>query len=422
MNGPDDDAGEPGWSAPGSSPTPTGAPGWSAPGSSVTPTGAPGYGPPPSPPSATRGAPTAGPSPVGAPGSPPRGYAPGGYAPSGYPPAGYPPAGPSAYPATHWATALTAHRPGIIPLRPLTFGEILEGSFAAMRRNPRTFFGLAFLVSLAVVLVVGAVAALAYLVATSTGTSDTSDAVVAIGAIGGLTVLYLLTAITGVALTGILSYPVGEGVLGRKPSIGETWRRTRRMVPRLAGLCLILFIPVVLVIGGLVVLAVLAFESGSNALGALGVFTVLAACVVLVCIAIRLALATPALVLEDIGVVASLKRSWGLTAGRFWRTLGVLLVASILVGVVQQVLAFAFQIVGAILGFALVAMLGDNLEGTLFAVLTFGVSIVGGLLAGLLTQPFLAAVGALLYTDARIRKEGFDLALVRAVTAAPVAR
>jgi hypothetical protein len=302
----------------------------------------------------------------------------------------------------------------------LGFGEILEGSFAAMRRNPRTFFGLAFLVSLAVVLVVGALAALAYLVASTSGSSSTSDAVLAVGAIGGVTVVYLLTAVTGVALTGMLSYPVGEAVLGRKPSTGETWQRTRRMLPRLAGLCLILFIPVVVVLGGLVALVIVAFESGSDALGAVGVAGIVGVCVVLGFVAIRLALSTPALVLEDLGVFASLTRSWRLTAGRFWRTLGVLLVASLLIGVVQQVLGFAFQLAGLILGFLVVATIGDNDSGALLGIVTLGVTIVGGLLAGLLTQPFLAAVGALLYTDARIRKEGFDLALVRAATTSPV--
>jgi membrane-anchored glycerophosphoryl diester phosphodiesterase (GDPDase) len=192
------------------------------------------------------------------------------------------------------------------------------------------------------------------------------------------------------------------------------------MLPRLAGLCLILFIPVVAVLGGLVALVVVAFESGSDALGAVGVMAIVGVCVVLGFVAIRLAVSTPALVLENLGVFAALARSWRLTAGRFWRTLGVLLVASLLIGVVQQVLGFAFQLVGVLFGFLVVATMGDDTSGALFGIVTFGVTIVGGLLAGLITQPFLAAVGALLYTDARIRKEGFDLALVRAVTTAPV--
>lgn len=45
------------------------------------------------------------------------------------------------------------------------------------------------------------------------------------------------------------------------------------------------------------------------------------------------------------------------------------------------------------------------------------VSVLGGLGSGIVTQPFLAAVTALLYTDSRIRREGFDLALARAAAA-----
>jgi membrane-anchored glycerophosphoryl diester phosphodiesterase (GDPDase) len=135
----------------------------------------------------------------------------------------------------------------------------------------------------------------------------------------------------------------------------------------------------------------------------------------LVVLAIRFAMATPALVLEDLGVVASLRRSWALTRGRFWRTFGVLLVAGILVGIVQQVVGFGVQVVGSLLGFAVGSTLGDGGE-VVAIVVTAAFVVVGSLLASMVCQPFLAAVTALLYTDARIRKEGFDLALVHAVT------
>lgn len=324
-------------------------------------------------------------------------------------------------PVPHWSTALTAHKPGIIALRPLGFGDILEGAFAAMRRNPKTFFGLALLTSLAILLFVAAIVALGYLVVTQVGSSDAADVLLAVGALGGFTLLYVASAVTAVALTGMLSYPVGEAVLGRKPSIGETWRRTRGMILRLVGLCLILFIPVVIVFAGLITLIIVAFDQGSNFAGAVGIFAVLAASVAMVYVGIRLALATPALVLEELGVVQSLRRSWGLTAGRFWRTLGVLFVASFIVGVVQQVLAFGFQIVGVALGVAFTSTVSGQGGEIAFAVIVFGVTIIGSLLASLLAQPFLAAVSALLYTDARIRKEGFDLALIRAATGSRVA-
>jgi hypothetical protein len=323
-------------------------------------------------------------------------------------------AGHAAYPPA-WGTALTAHKPGIVPLRPLGFGDILEGAFAALRRNPKAFLGLALLTSLVVLLIFGALAALAYIVATQLGDSTSTGAVV-VGLVGGFTLVYAVTAITSVALTGILAYPVGEGVLGRRPSAGETWRRTRRMVPRLAGLCLVLFVPTVLVIGGLVALAAWAFSSGSDGLGGLAVFGVVATVLALAVVAVRLAMSTPALVLEDLGVVASLRRSWALTRGRFWRTLGMLVVAGLLVGLVQQVVGFGVQVVGTVLGLAIGSTLaGENGEAVTMVV-TVAFVVVGSLVASMVCQPFLAAVTALLYTDARIRKEGFDLALVRAVT------
>ena len=305
-------------------------------------------------------------------------------------------------------------------MRPLGFGDILEGSFAAMRRNPRTFFGLALLTSLAVLLLVALVGALAYLAATQLGSSGSNDVLLAIGAIGGFTLLTVASAVTSVALTGMLSYPVGEAVLGRKPSIGETWRRTRGMLLRLTGLTLILFIPVLVVLGGLVALVIVAFDAGSNLAGGAGIFAIVLALVAMAYVGVRLALSTPSLVLEELGVLGSLRRSWGLTRGRFWRTFGVLLVSSVIVGVVQQVIAFGFQILGALLGLAFSSTVDGQASEIGLAIVVFGVTVVGSLLASLLAQPFLAGVAALLYTDARIRKEGFDLALVRAATGARV--
>ena len=328
-----------------------------------------------------------------------------GYGPQGGHPA-YPPA---------WSATLAAHKPGIIPLRPLGFGDILEGSFAALRRNPKTFLGLALLTSLVVLLVLGALGGLGYLVATQLG-DTASDGVLVAGAVGALTLLFGLSAITSAALTGILASPVGEGVLGRKPTAGETWRHTRGMVLRLAGLCLLLMVPALLLVGGLVALVVLAFTQGSTGLGVVGVLVTIAAGIGILVVGVRLTMGAPALVLEDIGVAASLRRSWALTQGRFWRTFGVLLVAGILVGIVQQVVSFGFQMVGLLLGLAIGSTLGPDTGPAVSAVLSMSFSVVGMLLAAMVAQPFTAAVTALLYTDARIRKEGFDLALVRAAT------
>src|SRR3954463_127989 len=48
--------------------------------------------------------------------------------------------------ATDAAGLMSAHRPGIIALRPLSLGDILDGAVRAVRHNPKAMIGLALLV------------------------------------------------------------------------------------------------------------------------------------------------------------------------------------------------------------------------------------------------------------------------------------
>jgi hypothetical protein len=298
----------------------------------------------------------------------------------------------------------------------LGFGDFIEGGFGAIRRNPRTMLGLALLTALLIGGLVAAVVAVGYLVGTQLASTGTPDSVLVVGGFGGLTLLYLGIIITSSALTGMLAYPVGEAVLGRKPTLGETWTRTRRMIPRLAGLCLVLVVPVLLAFGALVALAIWGFSNNSAAGGAVAVVALIVGGVAAFWATVRLSFATPALVLEDLAVFAALRRSWALTLGRFWRIVGVLIVAGLIASIAQQAIGLGFQVVGALLGFGVGWTTSGSASGQTVVIIGMGVSVVGSLIAGLLTQPFIAAVATLLYTDARIRSEGFDLALLRAVT------
>jgi hypothetical protein len=314
-----------------------------------------------------------------------------------------------------WNAGLPTHKPGIVALRPLSLGDIIEGSFACLRRSPRTFLGLALLTSLAVLLAAGLLFGVGYLVSMSVESTDTVDLFLAFGLTSAVALVFFLSAATSIALSGILAYPVGEAVLGRAATMGETWRRTRRYLPRLMGLCLLLVVPASVVFGLVIALTVWGFAEGLPALGAVGVLGTVALLLAALWLGVRLSLAPPALVLEDLGVVASLRRSWALTTGLFWRTLGILLASNLLIGVVQYVLATALQLAGMVLGLALASMFSGATSEVAAGVVMVVVSVVGSLISGIITQPFLAAVLALLYTDARIRKEGFDLALARAV-------
>ena len=316
-----------------------------------------------------------------------------------------------------WGAAAASHKPGIIALRPLGLGDIVEGGFASLRRNPRTFLGLALLTSLAVLVLAGLLFLVGYLVAGALQSPDTLDTFLAFGLTSYVAVMLFLSSATSIVLSGMLAYPVGEAVLGRRPSLGETWRRTRRMVPRLLRLCVVLVLPPTIVFGALIALVVWGFAGGLPALGVVGVLGVAVLTVAMVWVGTKVALATPALVLEDIGAIPALRRAWWLTTGLFWRTLGILLLSGVLIGIVQYVLSVVIQLGGMLLGLAAASMLGSSSAEEATAIVMVVVSVLGALASGILTQPFLAAVTALLYTDSRIRREGFDLALARAAAA-----
>jgi len=374
--------GDESWSAPASTPPSEG--GWGPPATPVTP----GYGP---------GGPTQG---YGQTYGMPPGAGAGQYdSPTA---TGQVPRGPYRPPA---------HQPGIIPLRPIGLGEILDGAFRAIRHNPRAMFGL----SAMVVAATGAIQALVIWVGLSwfssdwltAGTSANSDA--SVGAIAGTIVPSVIGGIvfgiTTTLLIGLLIVAVSRSVLGNRMTIGEIWQHARPQLWRLLVVTVLVSILVGLVgalwVGGMVwaavanqyaVLAIVAVVGGIGTLGWTGWMTV------------RTLLATPALMLEQLHVLESVRRSFRLTRGSFWRLLGIYLLTSILVGVVAQVVSVPITIVSSLL---LVTMSG---EAAVLAITTALSSIV----AALITTPFSAAVVALLYIDTRMRREGLDVQLVRA--------
>jgi hypothetical protein len=111
---------------------------------------------------------------------------------------------------------------------------------------------------------------------------------------------------------------------------------------------------------------------------------------------IRFYFTIPAAVLED-ARGGALGRSWGLTRGLGWHIFGTVLLAGILAAIASAILTIpagliAFNDTGAGLGWLFQAVLTA--------------------LASVIVTPFTIGVIVLLYFDARIRKEGFDLAVM----------
>ena len=96
-----------------------------------------------------------------------------------------------------------------------------------------------------------------------------------------------------------------------------------------------------------------------------------------------LAVSVPAFIIEGLGVTDSMSRSWKLVSGSWWHTLGVILVAAIIAGVINGILT--------------------AIGGNTF----FGVWILSAI-AQIITAPFVALVSVVLYVDLRARHESLN--------------
>jgi hypothetical protein len=255
---------------------------------------------------------------------------------------------------------------GPADLRPLGVGEILDLGIKIYRRRFGTLVR-------AVAVVVVPVAILSALVQTSV--SFDADASVDGGDAA--------TAIVGGILAGILGYLAGQmataasfeivsgDYLDESPTWQSSLRAARGKLGSLVWLSILYGLALVLGLIACVIPAIYLY----------GAFS----------------LAVPVLLFEDVRGSDALGRSRSLVKGRWWPVAGVLLVGYILSGIVQT------GIRGVLLG---VVSAGDNEAIAALA------QAIATSLSSVLTTPFTAAVIAVLYFDARVRKEGFDLELL----------
>ncbi|MGW2724533.1 glycerophosphoryl diester phosphodiesterase membrane domain-containing protein [Streptomyces sp. NPDC001492] len=369
---------------------------WSAPAGSDRPA------PPPPPPS-----PGWGTQPPPGPGA----HGPGGFQAHGTP--GYPAWGGG------WGGPPPAAKPGVIPLRPLGVGEILDGAVSTMRTYWRTVLGISLTVAVVtqvlVILLQGLV-----LNDTSTAALDEPSATASelARAMGEVMLssgaVFLITLIATVAATALLTAVTSRAVLGRPVTAGEAWRDARPQVVKLFGLILLLpLIAITIVFGGAlpgILVAVFGNTDGGVALAVLGG---LAAGVVALWLMIRFSLASPALMLEKQGVVKSMSRSAKLVRGSWWRVLGIQLLAGIIANIISAIVVVPFTFLAAALGGeGVVGFLngeGNNLGWTFLII-----SGIGSVIGSMITFPINAGVTVLLYIDQRIRREALDLELGRA--------
>ncbi|HEY0869251.1 MAG TPA: glycerophosphoryl diester phosphodiesterase membrane domain-containing protein [Acidothermaceae bacterium] len=363
--------------------------------------GPPQYGPPQS------GSPQFGPPQYG----PPQ-YGPPQYGPPQYQP---PPYG-QYVPA--WG-GYQEYKPGVVPLRPLSVGEVLDGSFSTIRKHPRIVFGgaavlavVAELIRLLVGLALNNVPASLGSTSFSTNTDNTNgDTTANFSSIGstatGAVVSLVVNALCVAVLAGVVTGVVGKAVIGQQPNGREILGAVRK---RWFGLLVVSvlaevlpFTPILLLVFGILLGTI---STGAGVAG--GVFGGLAALVLCPLLWGRLALAVPIFILERKGPGASIARSWRLVRGAFWRTW-------LLRALVWIIVVVAGGTVSAPL---FLIVFSSAASGKTPSTLDLIIAVIIGALVWMVTQPLTAAALTIIYVDRRMRAEGLDLQLVQAARAA----
>jgi len=358
-------------------------------------------GPPPNwpvqPPFGPPGYPPAYPAGYPAPGYaayPPPGY--GGYPPPGYPPPGYSPPG---Y-APPGNTAGWGWKPGVIPLSPLSLSEIFNGAVGYIRANPKATLGL----TTVVVAITSTLALLLQFVVPSDGDN--------VGALIGALIGSVPTALATILLSGMLTVVVARAVFGSAITVGEAWDKVRRRLPALIGLGVLQVTAVALLTGGAVLTIVGVARAANGIVAALvGIPLVLLLIAALAYLFTVLAFAPVAIVVERKPILAAIERSFSLARHRFWRILGIRALTGLITAILAGLVSVPFSIIAGVFS---MGTTGPTILGAIFAT-------AGEAVGQIITTPFAAGVVVLLYVDARIRSEAFDVALRNGAARGPAA-
>jgi hypothetical protein len=304
-----------------------------------------------------------------------------------------------------------AHKPGAIPLRPLTLGEMYDGAFRIIRFNPKATVGSAVLVAtITMLLPVVVTAILTWTIGATfdaTGEDPTTDDVAGqLGAFGALGLGAVLQIFGLLFVTGMIVHVTAAAAVGRRLSLGQAWAATRGKRWKLVGLSMLLWLMSLTLIAAYVVGLVVVITT-SEVLFA--VLFSLAWTVGFLCVLfwfwIRVYyLPVPALMLEPVGIVGALGRGFRLSRRQFWRIFGIALLTYIIAQIGGSMLSFPISLIGQIGLFALdpeYALLG-------LVVLQALTSVV----AAAFVAPFSSAVLSLQYVDQRMRKEAYDVELM----------
>ncbi len=289
----------------------------------------------------------------------------------------------------------------MLPMRPLGFGEIVDGALQLYRRD----FGLYYLIAL-----VGTFPGYLLLVLSgvdSAAIAQTSEAdpMAAFSAMGPFWLVTIAAVAIGwigmVAVTAAMAERIGE----RPASLGRSYRDAFRRLPSAAGATfvaiLIFSIVTTVVFAGASVILIAFVGTGSPALAILAGVGVLTFIALVAAFALGATFGIlPAVVVERRRAMSALGRSLSLCRGAWLRVIGIMVVAMI-INIAPSIGTAALFGMGDL--FVSPDALGEISSTQQWLINTIDLVI------GPLTTPFLVGCIMVLFHDRRVRSEGFDL-------------
>ena len=313
----------------------------------------------------------------------------------GVPPTGMP-SSPAPFPAMS-----TAH------LRPLSFGEILDGAFSLYRRHFVALVSAALIPLIPSMLLTGVFTRSAF-------TAGAADAADAFGA--AMIPVMLLGFVAGLVMWAALTRMVAEAWTGGEVSLGDGYRRGLRAFFPLLGSMILAYVIIFGVLFGVIIAGALVgaiFAGIGMGVGSQTLTVVLMVPVLLLVLAAFFAGAStlfavlPAIIVEKLGPAEAIMRSVRLSLGALPRVAGVVTVTFI---IIFLPLFFVMAVTGGFAAF--------TNPGAVPSAESFWIQQVANSLTSALTTPFMIASLVILYFDRRVRTEAFDVQLAADALAA----
>ena len=274
-------------------------------------------------------------------------------------------------------------------LPPRSLGDVLSGAWNVLIKNAAQLLLIVAIIVIPLSFINALLRGVVFAPTTTTQTifgQQVTETHISTGALwAGLIIAPLIGILISALLQAALLRGAALGTLGETVDVEASYKWGFR---RIGSVILISLLEVLIIAAGAIVGILLIF-----AVPALAFIWALAILAYVLFMWTMLAVAIPALVIENRRGTDALGRSWNLVKNHFWHTLGILVVTAIIVGIVAG-------IIGAIGGYNWI------------------IGWITSSIGQILTAPFSALVSVILYLDLRARTESLTSSGLRAELAA----